>query len=262
MEKSDELVEKLNKLKQQSGAWQVGLVKAHLWVEHKKGEVYRPFMMLAVNEQKVILGTRIFDQYPTPVEIWQELARWMRRPMPGAGVARRPQQILLENPQMAEELAPRLARIGVETLVQPSLSALHQVLEELYGQMGQGEPDLPGIWKSSGVTEPLARALYQLSAEFYRLAPWTKLQNEYAFKIQTNDETEPRFVVVMGMAGEQFGISVNDRIEDLAEMISGKPIQKWKSSFTWLVLSFETPDYLPFDDLDAAEMYHWQFPAD
>ncbi len=89
----DELLAKLQKLKISGENWELGVRKARSWVERKKGEIYRPYQLLLVSEQAIIIGARIFDHFPSVAEAWQEVARAMRRPLPGAGFQRRPQKI-------------------------------------------------------------------------------------------------------------------------------------------------------------------------
>jgi hypothetical protein len=112
----DGLLAKLQKLKLSGETWELGVRKARSWMERKKGERYRPYQLLLVSEQAVIIGTRIFDHFPSVAEVWQEVARAMRRPMPGAGFQRRPQKIYTDRAELADGLRPLLeqATNGIE----------------------------------------------------------------------------------------------------------------------------------------------------
>jgi tetratricopeptide (TPR) repeat protein len=257
----DDLIAKLRKLKTRGETWDLGVRKGRTWVERKKGDIYRPYILLLVSEQNIILDTRLFDHSPSAAEVWQEMARAMRHPMLGAGVQRRPQKIHTDQAELADGLRPLLeqADIGIEYVEQ--LPILDEAFQELSTTLSRREPDKFGIWKTAGMTEPLARRLYELAAEFYRLAPWKLLREEIAVEVRYPAEADPRYAVVMGARGEEFGVSINDRLEDLSQMWTEHSPKKFIHKFSWLTLSFDTPDYLPFDDLDAAEQYGWSLPG-
>jgi len=257
----DNLFARLQKLKLSGETWELGVRKARSWVERKKGELYRPYQLLLVSEQAVIIGTRIFDHFPSVAEVWQEVARSMRRPMPGAGFQRRPQEIHTDQAELADALRPLLeqAAIGIDLVV--TLPGLEETFQVLSTALSRSEPDAFGIWKATGMTEPLARKLYELAAEFFRLAPWKLLREEIAVEVRYPADANPCYAVVIGTQGEQCGVSINDRLEDLGQMWTEFSPEKYIHKFSWLMLSFETPDYLPFDDLDAADQYGWMLPG-
>jgi tetratricopeptide (TPR) repeat protein len=257
----DDLLAKLQKLKLSGETWELGVRKARSWVERKKGDLYRPYQLLLVSDQAIIVGTRIFDHFPSVAEVWQEVARAMRRPMPGAGFQRRPQKIHTDQAELADALRPLLEQAAIEIDLVVTLPALEETLQVLTTTLTRSDPDAFGIWKTTGMTEPLARKLYQLAAEFYRLAPWKLLREEIAVEVRYPAEADPRYAVVIGTQGEQFGVSINDRLEDLGQMWTEYSPKKFMHKFSWLAISFETPDYLPFDDLDAADQYGWVLPG-
>lgn len=257
----DDLLAKLQKLKLRDETWELGVRKARSWVERKKGEIYRPYQLLLVSEQGIIVGTRFFDHFPSVAEAWQEVARTMRRPMAGAGFQRRPQNIQSDQAELVDGLRPLLAQadVGIEQVER--LPNLEEAFQELSENLARSEPDAFGIWKTTGMTEPLARRLYALATDYYRLAPWKLLREEIAVEVRYPAEADPRYAVVIGTQGEQFGVSINDRLEDLGQMWTENSPKKFLHKFSWLMLSFESPDYLPFDDLDAAEQYGWSLPG-
>ena len=162
---------------------------------------------------------------------------------------------------LADALRPLLeqAAIGIDLVV--TLPVLEETYQALSSALSRSEPDAFGIWKTTGMNEPLARRLYELAAEFYRLAPWKLLREEIAVEVRYPAEADPRYAVVIGTQGEQFGISINDRLEDLGLMWTEYSPEKYRHKFSVLMLSFETPDFLPFDDLDAADQYGWVLPG-
>ena len=256
-----DLLAKLQKLKLSGETWELGVRKSRSWVERKKGDNYRPYQLLLVGEQDLIVGVRLFDHFPSTTEVWQEVARSMHRPMTGAGRQRRPQKILTDQVELADALRPLLeqAAIGIDLVA--ALPGLEEASQELSTALSRNEPDAFGIWKTTGMTEPLARQLYELAAEFYRLAPWKLLREEIAVEVRYPAKAAPRYAVVIGTQAEQFGVSINDRLEDLGQMWTEDSPEKYIHKFSWLMLTYETPDHLPFDDLEAADRYNWVLPG-
>lgn len=260
MAMDDDLLLKLQKLKLSGETWELSVRKARDWVERKKGDLYRPYQLLLTHEQ-FIIGTRYFDHFPSVAEVWQEVTRAMRRPMKGAGFQHRPKKIHTDQASLVEGLRLLLDQAAISIELTERLPFLEEAFQALSTDLRRGESDGLGIWKTAGITEPLARRLYELATDFYQLAPWKLLRQEIVIEVRYPSEAEPRYVVVIGTQGEQFGISINDRLEDLSQMWTEFSPKKSIFKFSWLTLSFETPDYLPFDDLDAAEQYGWSLPG-
>jgi hypothetical protein len=187
----DDLFAKLQKLKLSGETWELGVRKARSWVERKKGELYRPYQLLLVSDQAIIVGTRIFDHFPSVAEVWQEVARAMRRPMPGAGFQRRPQKIHTDQAELADGCGLCWNRQRLGSIWLRHCQALEETSQELSTTLSRSEPDAFGIWKTTGMTEPLARQLYELAAEFYRLAPWKLLREEIAVEVRYPAQAEP-----------------------------------------------------------------------
>jgi len=54
-----------------------------------------------------------------------------------------------------------------------------------------------------------------LAAQFYQAAPWQWFHDQHPFAIQVPPEEASRYAIVMGNAGEVFGLSVYDTPGDL-----------------------------------------------
>jgi hypothetical protein len=105
----DDRLAKLQKVK-------LKMMKPGNWSCARRGEHYRPYQLFLISKQAVIVGPRMSDQFPCVAEVWHEVARAMRRPMPGAGFQRRPQKIHKNQAELAYALPPLLeqAVIGAE----------------------------------------------------------------------------------------------------------------------------------------------------
>ena len=77
----------------------------------------------------------------------------------------------------------------------------------------------PGLLSVPGVRLELLESLFAAAADFYLIQPWTIINDEKAIEVQAPDA---RLVVVMGAAGQSYGISVYDSPADLQRMLAGR----------------------------------------
>src|SRR4029453_564280 len=72
----------------------------------------------------------------------------------------------------------------------------------------------------------------------------------------------PRYAMVMGNAGEVFGLSVYDTLDDLRLVFSpALSHQEVARMSTWCVLFFEEAPAVSFEDLDAITAHDWPVAA-
>jgi hypothetical protein len=58
-------------------------------------------------------------------------------------------------------------------------------------------------------------------------------------------------VIVMGTAGESFGLAVYDRLEELYHFLSGNDPRQYKSQMSWVALIYDAVFSMAFADLEA-----------
>jgi len=123
--------------------------------------------------------------------------------------------------------------------------------------MSETDPLLlpPALLSVRGVRPQLLQSLFAAAADFYEIQPWTVLKGEKVIEVQSPD---PRLVVVMGAAGQSFGISVYDSPDDLQRMYRAADPLDAAGALCWLALSYETAEYLDRDDLQAIHQYGWR----
>lgn len=249
----------LLKLKQSNETWQAGAVLARVWIQEKQEDrPYRPYQVLVVDDDGRVLSTEIHGEAPTPQEVWSDMGRAMRRPMLGAGGPRRPRIVALQDVALAEALRPRLAEIGVQVELRLNLASVEEVSRFVGQGMAARDKQPPSLLGVQGGTVPLIGRIYAAAAEFYRLAPWTLLKFETPIEIAYPLDGERRYAVVIGALGEEFGLSAYDRIDDFRRVMDvSNPRQRPKVGSS-LMLSFGTPNFLAFDDLDAIPAYGWE----
>ena len=127
--------------------------------------------------------------------------------------------------------------------------------------MSETDPLLlpPPLLCVPGVTPQLLHDLFAAAADFYTIQPWTVLNSEKAIEVQAPDA---RLVVVMGAAGQSFGISVYNSPADLQRMYQAADPLKAAEMLCWLALTYETAEYLDQDDLEAIHRYGWRVAGD
>jgi hypothetical protein len=128
-------------------------------------------------------------------------------------------------------------------------------------QWGQYELP-PGLVSRPSVPLPLVGHLHALAAQFYQATPWMWFHDQHPFAIQVAPEEAPRYAIVMGNAGEVFGLSVYDTRDDLQLVFSPTlSHQEVARRSTWFVLFFEEAPAVSFDDLDAIAAHDWPVAA-
>lgn len=258
----DSLLGKVRRLRQTDEVWEGSGRIARLWITPRNTPPYRPYLIIFVAADRgVILRTKILDDPPTPDRMFEELLQAMHRPLWGAGGARRPLVVYLDSTEHVAALAPRLAELGVRCEQRRVLPELVDALYSFEKSMNKREP-VPGLLKIPGVTPPLVGHLYELAADYYRLAPWHWLTDQHPLEIRYPPDGPSHYAVVMGSGGEVFGLAVYDSFDDLRLMYTNIPPKRLMKSVTWFVLFFERAIAMTFDDLDAMEQHGWPVAAE
>jgi hypothetical protein len=257
----ERLLKQVQRLKQRDEYWAGTTRLARMWVTPEQAPPYRPYVTLWLSQQGKIVSSRVLEHPPTVDTLFEELLRAMRRPAFGAGRARRPSRLYLDNAEDVAALAPRLEPLGIQCVYRPGLSMADELMLEMETHMGKHEP-LPALVSIPSVTPPLLGHLYQLAAQFYQASPWEWFHDHHPFAIHCPPEDTPRYAIVMGSGGEVFGLAVYDRLSDLRSMFTS-PVSRRQTATrrTWLVLFFEEAPAVSFDDLDAMAAHDWPVAA-
>jgi hypothetical protein len=251
------LLAKAKRLRQTDETWEFASPLARVWVTPRQGADYRPYLSLVVNTEGRALISKTQQQRPDADQMVGILLQAMIRPGLGAGRPRRPQVIHLDDAEASSALAPALAELDIRCehrVALPTLNRTRQFVEQGF----RGGDLIPGLLTVAGVTPPLVKHLYELAAEYYKAAPWQWLGDHDPMVIAYPPQAEPRYAIVMGSGGEIFGLSVYDTIEDLRRIFCRDLSQRQlMQQACWLVLFFEVPMAMSFDDLDAILQYDW-----
>jgi Domain of unknown function (DUF6930) len=257
----ERLVQQVQCLPQHDEYWAATSRLARMWITPKRASPYRPYITLVLSQHGKIVSSHVLAHPPTADVLLEELLRAMRRPAWGAGRARRPTRMYLDNAEHVAALTPLLNACHIQCVYRYALPMAAEVMVEMETQIGKYKP-LPGLVSIPAVTPQMLEHLYHLAAQFYRAAPWRWLNDHHPFAIQCPPEDAPRYAMVMGSGREVFGLAVYDRLEDVRLLFTSpvSPRQLARMS-TWCVLFFEEAPAVSFEDLDAITAHDWPVAA-
>jgi Domain of unknown function (DUF6930) len=257
----ERLLQQVERLKQREEYWAGTTRLARLWITPDDAPPYRPYLTLLLSQQGKIVSSHVQEQPPTAALLLAWLLRAMRRPALGSGRARRPTRVYLDNAEHVAALTPRLEALHIECVHRPTLAMADEVVAALETQWGRYELP-PGLVSMPSVTLPMVGHLHELAAQFYRVTPWRWFNDHHPFALRVAPEEAPRYAMVMGNAGEVFGLSVYDTLDDLRLVFSpALSHQEVARMSTWFVLFFEEAPAVSFEDLDAIAEHGWPVAA-
>jgi hypothetical protein len=117
----------------------------------------------------------------------------------------------------------------------------------------------PALLSVAEVSPQLLQGLFAAAADFFEIQPWKVLKGERVIEVGS---PEPRLVVVMGAAGQSFGVSVYDSPADLQRMYQAQDPLEAAEMLCWLALTYETAEYLDQGDLQAIHQYGWRVASE
>ena len=253
------------KLPQRQETWYLAVRELRIWITPPDEDPYRPYGALVVNlDQGIIQGFETYPSPPTPDQVIETLFEAMRNRPPGSSQRpHRPKQIHFEDEILIEAMASALEGIGVSAALQPAEEIADEILAEMAAHLMGGPAVIPGLLSQEDVSPELIEVLFDAAAQYYRAAPWVHLTNMQPLAIQVEPETEPRYVVVMGNGGVEYGLALYkhwddymlqfDLVDDPLEML---PEMGAHSLF------FGDITQVPFDDLDVIDEYGWEVVDD
>jgi len=255
------LLKQVQRLKQHDEYWAATTRLARMWITPKQAPPYRPYLTVLLSQHGKILGSHVMEQPPAAEALFESLLRAMRRPALGSGRSRRPTRMYLDHAEHVAALTPLLETLNIQCVHRPTLAMADEVVTAMETQWGK-YPLPPGLVSMPSVTLPMLGHLHALAAQFYRATPWRWFHDHHPFAIQVPPEDAPRYAIVMGNAGEVFGVSVYDTPGDLqlvfSPTLSHREIARRS---TWFVLFFEEAPAVSFEDLDAIAEHGWPIAA-
>ena len=130
--------------------------------------------------------------------------------------------------------------------------------------MPEGEHLLlpPSLISIPGVTPDLIGSVFAAAAELYHIGPWKRLGGETPIEVRCPRQAPARLVVVLGAAGQAYGLCVYDSAADLSKALAGADPLEAARALNWLALSYESDDFLAAEDLAAIQHFGWHVAAE
>jgi tetratricopeptide (TPR) repeat protein len=248
-------------LPQRAETWHVMIQQLRTWITPPDEEPSRPFVTILVNLQLgIIQSFELLPDYPSPEQLLNILFQAMQKPPKGMKQKpHRPQQIQLEDESLATALTPELETLDIQVQHHPRLEGMDEIIRDLEDHLRGGRPEQPGLLSVEGVTPELVGGLFAAAAEFHRAAPWVQLTDQHVLAVRLSPEKQPRFVMVMGNAGVEYGLAVYRRWEDVERLYSfaDDPLEMIPPEGAHS-LFFDDISLVPFDDLEAIEQHGWE----
>ncbi|MGH3626808.1 MAG: DUF6930 domain-containing protein, partial [Sciscionella sp.] len=207
----DFVKKRLNKyVPQVFDVWQADFRQLPNWIV-LAGKPARPWAILVMSRSDgQVLGNQIAEAAPSPALIWDVLAQAMRRP--AAGTPHRPTELQVRADERWESLRPHLNEVGADLAVTDDLDEVGALLDGMTEHLC-GKPK-PGLLDMPRVTPAQVGGYYDAAAFFHRQAPWKKVGDEAAIKVECDRfQSGPWYAVVMGQSGLTTGLTL---YEDLA----------------------------------------------
>jgi hypothetical protein len=130
-------------------------------------------------------------------------------------------------------------------------------LDEMERFVKQNLPALPSLLSVSGVPIPIIGNIFSAALDFYRLRPWNIFQDETPLVIRCPKDDSVRYAVIMGAAGETYGISIYDSLADLQRMYQSPDPTNLIQDINWLTLVYDDASLIAPADREAIDLHHW-----
>ena len=250
-------------LPRENDTWYCAWRRLRGWLEDEDGEIIRPAVLLLLKikpEPSLIVGVEMVNADSAQAGLEDFLLQSMRKPFKSSHIkAHRPRQILFERTDLAQKLAPALEKLQIEVGTAELPEDAQEILDEIESQFKGEEAPPPGLLQVEGVSPELVADLYAAAAACYRAQPWDWLADSQPLAVHFSSTDRRGFVQLMGNAGLQYGLLLYWRWESVlhAFQASQDPTQQIPPD-GWRSFTFESPDLIPFDDLDAAEAHGWE----
>ena len=173
--------------------------------------------------------------------------------------ASRPERIFFEDRELARALAPTLQGFGIQAKYRHQPEILDDLLEHFNDHMNEGKAPIPGLLSQKGVNPNLVGSLFSAAAAFYRAQPWVELANRDVLAVSVRPQSEPFYITIMGQGGVEYGLALHKSWADVERQYSAQDvIDEIIPPDGYHAVNFNEITEVPFDDLDAIELYNWE----
>jgi tetratricopeptide (TPR) repeat protein len=247
----------LNKnLSQEYDVWQADFKQMPNWIGIA-GERVRPWTVLVTSQSNdLVLGHQMSEEIPSAALLWDALVQAMQQP--AAGTPHRPTELQVRADERWENLKPHLDEIGVGLTVTDELDEISAVFKDMTEHIC-GKPR-PGLLDMPGVTPAQVGGFFEAAAFFFLQAPWKKLGDEAAIKVECDKfQSGPWYAVVMGQSGLTTGLALYEDLKALRQIwtTDGSEEETAREGVATTV-TFGEEWTIPLADLEATKKHGWQ----
>lgn len=245
-------IERLRQLPQRAGeTWQAALFRMPMWAKDDDGEPMRPWAAMCVSTRTGLVG----PAEPRPPA--ERSPRLVLESLVGLATGKqggyRPSRLEVNQPEVAAELAPLLADIGVEVVEQTELGTLDSALRDMAKHFLGGRDD-PAALLVRGVRIEHLCAFAQAAKEFYEAAPWRHLSNEDLLElVSPKPDKGLGFATVMGAGGREFGLAFFESRQQRNRMFEVADPRSFLAQRGVWSFTYESIIDLPLGDADVWE---------
>ncbi len=257
----------LSQLPRLPETWLIATAQLRTWIAQPDETPYRPFVILVLSaDEGTVRESQITRAAPTPSEVWDTLSKAMRRPAADSGEPGVPQRIIVPDSALAQAILPSLAdaQLEMDVYEQPLPDEVMEIIRDLEDHLRGARPENPALVSVSGVTPELLGGFYAAAADYYRAAPWVRLNNYQVIALRyPADDHEPYlFAMSMGQGGIEYGLAKYLSWEDVVRQFTEDDNPKEMLPPGGLhSLFYGDITQVPFDDLDSIETHHWDTAA-
>ena len=253
---SDKSKAQLEKMPQEFDVWQADIRQVPHWIR-VAGEPIRPWVLLvtsATHDQVLMYG--LSDDEPEPDELWDTLARAIKKPM--SGEPHRPSLLEFLPDGPVETLVPQIEALGIICEAAEDLDQLSTVFESLAEHMAGSGP--PGLLEMPGIEPPHVAGFYHAAASYYRRAPWRTFGDDEAIKIECSQfQSGPWYGVIMGQSGVTIGLALYDDLNVLRQLWDDDLSDEDNARETVaLAVTFDDETEVSARDLEASREHGWE----
>ena len=246
----------LQRLSQVFDVWQADFRLTPHWIKIA-GEPVRPWVVLITSRSEdLVLAHEIVDEPPGSDVLWEVLVKAMTEP--AGGEPHRPTELQVRPGERWDQLTPRLDEIGITVALTEELDHANAAFEDLARHLSGGSP--PGLLQMPGVNPEQVAGFYRAAAGFYRRAPWRKLGDDTAIKVECDRfESGPWYAVVMGQSGVTFGLALYDDFKKLEKLWADEMSEDdYVREMLTLTVTFDDETETSTADLDDARRLGWE----
>jgi tetratricopeptide (TPR) repeat protein len=230
--------------------WQGGLVLLPVWVDRPGAATFRPHaaFWVSTTNGRLTVDLETAPDSHGPELLLTALLRFAKQEVKLLGGRARRLQVADE--AQRDALAAWLGEADTEVELVPHLEAFDASVTEYLAMVRRDEERVESLLSGRDVTLEVVRALADASARFSAAAPWRHLTDEDLIELKHTDAPAGyRFAVVLGNAGQTFGLGFYDSRDQHEELLAA-PSPHALPNRVHRSLLLEPAHEIPTDDHD------------